>query len=60
MPQRKHRLHFLRSYNLKDASHESFVFMNHGCDLNGKICMKVANGALAADCLDFGIDDVPF
>ena len=33
--------------------------MNDGCDLNVKICMQVANGALAADFAHFGMDDFP-
>ena len=37
---RKLRFHLFNSWNLKDASHESFVFVNHGCDLNVRICAK--------------------
>ena len=37
---RKLRFHLFNSWNLKEASHESFVFMNHGCDLNVRICTK--------------------
>ena len=41
---RKPRFHLFNSWNSKQASHESFVFMNHRWDLNVRICMKVANG----------------
>ena len=37
---RKLRFHIFNFWNLKEASHESFVFMNHGCDLNVRICAK--------------------
>ena len=37
---RKLRFHIFNSWNLKEALHESFVFMNHGCDLNVRICAK--------------------
>ena len=50
---RKLRFHIFNSWNLKEASHESFVFMNLGWDLNVKICMKVANRNLAADFFGF-------
>ena len=35
---RKLRFHIFTFWNLTDALHESFVFTNHGCDLNGRIC----------------------
>ena len=41
-------LEFEASLARKLRFHESC-----GCDLNVKICMKVANGALAADFLSF-------
>ena len=37
---RKLRFHIFDSWNSKDGSHESFVFTNHGCDLNGRISTK--------------------
>ena len=37
---RKLHFHLFNCWNLKDASHESYVFMNHGCDLNARICTK--------------------
>ena len=57
---RKLRFHFFNSWNLKEVSHEDSFFMNDGCDLNVKICMQVANGALAAVLFHFGIHDFPF
>ena len=38
---RKLRFHSFNSWNSKEASHESFVFTNHGCDLNVTICPKM-------------------
>ena len=49
---RKRRFHIFNSWNSKEASHESFVFTNHGCDLNVTICPKVffrVNGASVAE-----------
>ena len=37
---RKLRFHLFSSWNLKEASQESFVFTNHGCDLNVRISTK--------------------
>ena len=37
---RKRRFHFFNAWNSKEASHESFVFTNQGCDLNVRICAK--------------------
>ena len=37
---RKLRFQLFNSWNLKEASHESFVFMKHRCDLNVGICTK--------------------
>ena len=37
---RKVRFHSFNSRNLKEASHESFVFTNHGCDLTVRIGTK--------------------
>ena len=34
------RFHLLNSWNLKESSHESFVFTNHGCGLNVRISTK--------------------
>ena len=36
----KLRFHIFNSWKVKDVSQESFVFMNHGCDLNVRICTK--------------------
>ena len=37
---RKLRFHFFTSWNSKDASHESFVLTNQGCDLNVRIPLR--------------------
>ena len=37
---RKHRFYIFNSWTWKEASHDSFVFTNHGCDLNVRICTK--------------------
>ena len=37
---RKRHCHSFDSWNSKEASHESFVFTNHGCDLNVRIWTK--------------------
>ena len=37
---RKLRFHIFNFWNLKEASHESFVFTHHGCNLNVRICTK--------------------
>ena len=37
----KLRFHIFNSWNVKDVSQESFVFMNHGCDLNVRICQDL-------------------
>ena len=37
---RNRRFHLFNSWNLKEASHESFVFMNHAANLNVRICTK--------------------
>ena len=49
---RKLRFHLFNCWNLKDASHESVVFRNHGCDLNVRICRKhcVFSGARRFRC----------
>ena len=37
---RKLRFHIFNSWNLKEASHKSSVFIHHGCHLNVRICTK--------------------
>ena len=37
---RKLCFHTFNFWKLKEASHESFVFSNHGCDLSSRICAK--------------------
>ena len=37
---RQLRFHFFSSWSLREASHDSFVFTNHGCDENVRICTK--------------------
>ena len=37
---RKHRFYIFNSWTWKEASRDSFVFTNHGCDLNVRICRK--------------------
>ena len=44
---RKLRFHFFTSWNSKDASHESFVLTNQGCDLNVRIPLRRKVGSLA-------------
>ena len=34
------KFHIFKFWKLKEASHESFVFTHHGCDLNVRICTK--------------------
>ena len=34
------KCHIFKFQKLKEASHESFVFTHHGCDLNVRICTK--------------------
>ena len=59
---RKRRFHLFNSWNLTEASHDSFVFISSAggsCESHGNGCMKFANDALAADFSHFGIDDFP-
>ena len=39
-PRTKASFHIFNCWNSKEASHESFVFMNHRCDLNVRIWTK--------------------
>ena len=48
------KCHIFKFWKLKEASHESFVFTHHGCDLNLRICTKhcVFSGKRSCGCGD--------